>query len=96
MPDHTLKFDQFSADFALDMAITGQGVLLGWSMMSYNALTQGRLCSPFGPVLELDLSYYVICHKDQAELPHMRAFMDWAEREAAILSTLKSLHMAAG
>lgn len=94
-PDHNLKFDQFAAEYALDMAISGQGILLGWSMMSYQALTQGRLCCPFGPILELDLSYYLICHKHQAEHPHIKAFMTWAEQEAAILTTLKSLHLAA-
>lgn len=94
-PDHNLKFDQFAAEYAIDMAISGQGVLLGWSMMCYQALTQGRLCCPFGPIMELDLSYYLICHRHQADHPHIKAFMSWAEQEAAILTTLKSLHLAA-
>lgn len=94
-PDHSLRFDQFAAEYALDMAISGQGILLGWSMMSYQALTQGRLCCPFGPILELDLCYYLICHTHQAKQAHIRAFMTWAEEEAAILTTLKSLHLAA-
>ncbi|MEL6992492.1 MAG: LysR family transcriptional regulator [Pseudomonadota bacterium] len=95
VPEYALKFDPYAADFALDMAINGKGVLLGWSIQCYQALSQGRLGCPFGPVMELDLSYYLVCHHSAAKKPHVKSFLDWAAQGAAILSTLKSLHLAA-
>lgn len=96
VPQYALNFDPISADFAMDMAIEGKGLLLGWSIQCYQALSQGRLVSPFGPVVEPGLSYYLVCQKGQEKRPHVKAFLDWAEQEAAMLSTLQSLYIAAG
>ncbi|MEM6901257.1 MAG: LysR family transcriptional regulator [Pseudomonadota bacterium] len=96
VPNYALNFDPISADFALDMAIEGKGLLLGWSIQCYHALSQGRVVSPFGPVIEPGLNYYLVCRKGQERRPHVKAFLDWAEQEAAILSTLQSLYIAAG
>ncbi|MEM6481267.1 MAG: LysR family transcriptional regulator [Pseudomonadota bacterium] len=96
VPNYALKFDPMSAGFALDMGLEGKGLMLGWSIQCYHALSQGRLVCPFGPIVEPGLSYYLVCQKGQEVRPHVRAFLDWAEQEAAILSTLRSLYIAAG
>lgn len=95
VPQYALNFDPYSADYALDMALSGNGLLLGWSIQCFQAMSQGRLCCPFGPVVELDFDYYLVCRKPSAKRPHIRAFMDWAEQEAALLSTLRSLQLGA-
>ncbi|MEM6310619.1 MAG: LysR family transcriptional regulator [Pseudomonadota bacterium] len=94
-PDYEMTFDPLSADYALDMALDGQGVMLGWSIQVYQALSQGRLQFVGGPVLETGFTYYLMCNKTQAKKPHVNAFMDWVEKEAAVLSTLNSLQTGA-
>ena len=94
-PEYEMTFDPLSADYALDMALDGQGVMLGWSIQVYQALSQGRLQFVSGPVLETGFNYYLMCHKSQAKKPHVIAFMDWVEKEAAVLSTLNSLQTGA-
>ncbi|MEM6760574.1 MAG: hypothetical protein AAF601_13945, partial [Pseudomonadota bacterium] len=70
-------------------------LLLGWSIQCFEALSEGRLQVAFDPLVELGVSYYVVCRKSEARLPHIKAFMDWAEAEAALLSTLRSLQSGA-
>ncbi|MEM6305475.1 MAG: LysR family transcriptional regulator [Pseudomonadota bacterium] len=94
-PDYEMTFDPLSADYALDMALDGQGVMLGWSIQVHQALSQGRLQLVCGPVLETGFSYYLMCNKTQAKKPHVTAFMDWVEKEAAVLSTLNALQTGA-
>ena len=65
-------------------------MILGRSVQCYDALRQGLLIYPFGPVLELDLNYYPMCRPADAQKPHIVAFMDWAETEAAALTALRS------
>lgn len=94
-PDYEMTFDPLSADYALDMALDGQGVMLGWSIQVHQALSQGRLQFVCGPVLETGFSYYLMCNKTQARKPHVIAFMGWVEKEAAVLSTLNALRTGA-
>ncbi|MEL6921527.1 MAG: LysR substrate-binding domain-containing protein, partial [Pseudomonadota bacterium] len=95
VPPYAMTFDPFSADYALDMALEGKGVILGWSIQVYQALAQGRLRLLCAPVLETDFHYYAVCHKNQAARPHIKRFMDWAQKEAALMSTLRSLQPGA-
>lgn len=91
VPPYAMTFDLSSADYALDMALEGRGVILGWSIHVYKALAQGRLQIVCGPPLETDFSYYVVCNEAEAERPHIKRFMDWAQKEAALMSTLRSM-----
>lgn len=90
-PSYSMTFDPYSADYALDMAFEGKGVILGWSIQVYQALAQGRLRMLCGPILETDLHYYTVCKLSEAQNPHIQRFMDWVEKEAALLSTLRSM-----
>lgn len=94
-PDYAMTFDPFSADYALDMALAGKGVLLGWSIQIHQALAQGRLRMLCGPILETDFHYYAVCDETQAERVHVKRFLDWAQKEAALLSTLRSMQPGA-
>jgi len=90
-PDYAMSFDPFSADYALDMALEGKGVILGWSIQVYQALAQGRLRMLCGPLLETDFRYYIVCNEAEADKPQIRAFMDWVQKEAALMSTIRSM-----
>lgn len=94
-PPFAMSFDPDAADYAFDMALAGNGLLLGWSIQCFQALSEGRLQCAFGPLVELDVSYYLLCRKSEARQPHIKAFMDWAAEEAALLSTLRSLQPGA-
>ncbi|MEM6610567.1 MAG: LysR substrate-binding domain-containing protein, partial [Pseudomonadota bacterium] len=94
-PEYGMTFDPLSADYALDMALDGQGVMLGWSIQVHQALSQGRLRFVCGPILETGFDYYLMCDRTQARKPHITAFMDWVQKEAAVLSTLHSLQTGA-
>lgn len=95
VPPYAMSFDPLSADYALDMALAGNGLMLGWSIQCFQALSEGRLQCAFGPIVELDISYHLLCRKSEVKRPHIRAFMDWAAQEAALLSTLRSLQPGA-
>lgn len=90
-PAYAMTFDPFSADYALDMALESKGVILGWSIQVYQALAQGRLRVLCDPVFETDFSYYAVCHEAEAEKPQIKSFMDWVQKEAALMSTLRSM-----
>ena len=94
-PDYAMTFDPFSADYALDMALEGKGVILGWSIQVYQALAQGRLRMLCDPLLETDFHYYIVCNEAEAGKPQIKAFMDWVQREAALMSTLRSMRPGA-
>lgn len=96
VPDTAIRFEQFSADYVVDHAVAGGGVILGRSLLVHEALSDGRLMCPFGPLLAVDWGYYLLCRKDRKDAPAIRAFMDWAVQEAAMLSTLRAMHLEAG
>lgn len=95
-PRTGVRFARQAADHAIDAAVSGTGVALARSLLVHGALSDGRLVSPFGPVLCMGVSYFVACRHGAETEPHIADFLDWAEEEAALLSTLKSLHMATG
>ena len=69
-------------DQAIDAAVGGAGVLLGRVGLAANDLLAGRLICPFGPSIDLDLSYYVVCEAGTEDTPAIAAFMDWIKQEA--------------
>lgn len=89
-----MKFARQAADQAVDAAIAGGGLGLGRSLLVFDALRDGRLVCPFGPVLRTGVSYFVVCSKGRECEPHIAAFMDWACEEAELLSTMYALHDA--
>ena len=89
-----LQFAGQAADQAIDAAIAGGGIVLGRSLLVYDALRDGRLVCPFGPVLRTGVSYYVVCSKGRECEPHIAQFLDWTSEEAELLTTMYALHDA--
>lgn len=90
VPEYAMKFDPYTAEYGFDMAVSGKGLLLGWSIQCADAIQAGELVCPFGPVLDLNLTYYVMCASASAQKKQVVAFMDWAEQAAAPLSALRA------
>ncbi|MFY0610601.1 MAG: LysR family transcriptional regulator [Hyphomicrobiaceae bacterium] len=76
-------------DQAVDAAIGGVGVLLGRSLLACNDLQAGRLVSPFGPNIRLNLRYYLVCAASTEGTPAVAAFLEWARQEAAATKAIQ-------
>jgi LysR family glycine cleavage system transcriptional activator len=68
---------------AFRLAIAGNGVALGRTTLVGQDLAEHRLVRPFGPALDCELAYYVVCRPQEADDPYIRAFRDWLLEEAA-------------
>ena len=90
-----VQFERRAADYVVDLTISGNGVMLSRSSICHAALSAGLLVCPFGPVLRTDVSLYVICRHEKKTQPHVRAFLEWVQKEAALVSTLNALHSTA-
>ena len=77
------------ADQALDAAISEAGVVLGRRFLAAWDVAQERLKVPFGPMLQTNLSYYLVCPRGTEDHDPMRPFMEWALKEFAEAPPLK-------
>lgn len=87
-----VQFNRQASDQAVDAAIAGSGMVLGRSLLIADALRDGRLACPFGPVLRTGVSYFLVCSAGREVESHVSGFLDWAYEEAELLSTLHALH----
>lgn len=94
VPGSTMRFERRAADYVVDAAISGQGMMLGRSSLCHTALTTGQLTCPFGPVLNPGVGVYLLCRHEVKSQPSVRAFIEWMQGEAALVSTLRALHDA--
>lgn len=70
------------SDHALDAAVEGAGVVLGYKAMASADIQAGRLVSPFGPELSLGgRGYHLVCPRGHEKRPKIRAFRDWLRKE---------------
>ena len=90
-----VAFERRAADYVVDLAISGAGVLLARSSICHSALSAGLLVCPFGPALRTDVGVYVMCRHEIKAQPHVRAFLGWMKSEAALVTTLNALVSAA-
>jgi LysR family glycine cleavage system transcriptional activator len=67
----------------LQAASSGRGVALGRLAYALDDLEARRLRVPFGPVLELDLKYYLFVPEGRASEPAIAAVRAWFTQEAA-------------
>lgn len=88
----SFTFERGAPDYVLDMAISGNGVMLSRTSICHAALAAGLLASPFGPVLTTDVGIYLLCRPEIKSEPHIRIFFEWLQGEAAMVTTLYSLH----
>ena len=78
-----LRFN--SADYALDAAGEGAGVLLAHDVLAYDDLRTGRLVIPVEFTLRSGRAYHFVCAKSRREHPHVQAFRTWVKQEVAAL-----------
>lgn len=81
-----MRFDPFAADHAIEAAVNGAGVVLGRHFLARTDMLEGRLVSPFGPILQMHVSYFVVCQEGEETRPNIKAFIDWALEEASAMT----------
>jgi LysR family glycine cleavage system transcriptional activator len=67
---------------ALQAAVDGLGVAMGYDLLAASDLAAGRLVAPFGDGLRHPLAYYVVSPSGTANNPNITAFRDWISSEA--------------
>lgn len=82
---HGMQFDSHSADNAIDAALNGAGVVLGRRFLASMDLAEGRLVSPFGPIIPMNVSYFVLCQAGEETCADIAAFMNWVQDEVAAM-----------
>jgi LysR family glycine cleavage system transcriptional activator len=65
------------AELAMQAAIDGAGVVLGRVVVAEFDLAAGRLVRPFGVVLPLEASYYLVTPKASPRRREIECFRDW-------------------
>lgn len=82
---HGMRFDPHAADQAIEAAINGAGVVLGRHALAYHDLMNERLVCPFGPILKMHVSYYVVCRQGDENKPEIADLIHWIGNESTIL-----------
>lgn len=91
-----VRFERPPGGQIVDAAIAGVGVAICGSLLTHSALADGRLVCPFGPILESERDYFLCCSRGRESEPHIREFLSWAHKEAAVVSTLQAMREASG
>ncbi len=78
--DGGLHFDD--GHLVLQAAAGGRGVALGRIAYALDDLAAKRLRMPFGPVLEMELKYYLLLPEPRAGEAAIASFRAWCEQEA--------------
>lgn len=83
---HGARFSQ--ADHAMDLALSGGGVLLGRGSLAERALREGRLVAPFAESLLVGAQYRLICPLGLEDSPAIARFRTWVDDELMDLHAL--------
>lgn len=67
---------------AYHMAIAGQGVALGRTILVEDDVGERRVMRPCGPVIECSLAYHVVCRPQDMDEPTIMMFREWLAAEA--------------
>ena len=76
-------------DHALQAAIDGAGVVLGWRYLAADDIAAGRLVQPFSLALPLESSFYLVYPEAYTVRPKIVTFRDWLMEETEV-SQIKS------
>lgn len=80
----------------LESAIAGHGVMLGWQLLTADALADGRLVAPFGIRAQSGLGYWMVTSAAKSESRKVRDFKVWVREEIeATMAQFRSLESAA-
>tara|TARA_R110002167_G_scaffold163319_4_gene360189 strand:+ start:4211 stop:5134 length:924 start_codon:yes stop_codon:yes gene_type:complete len=71
-------------DHALQAAIDGGGVVLGWRSLAADDLAAGRLVQPFPLWLPLGLAFYLVYPEASADRPKIQKLQDWLLEEIGL------------
>lgn len=80
-PSRELRFIDYS--MAVAAAVSGHGILLGYSGYVDAEVAAGALVQPFDLRVPTGKGYYLVYRKERLADPRVRAFRDWVVSEAA-------------
>jgi LysR family glycine cleavage system transcriptional activator len=69
-------------DYAMQAAVEGAGVVLGWRSLAQTDLDSGRLAIPFDLPLQLDVAFYFVYPEASADRPKLARFREWLLNQA--------------
>jgi LysR family transcriptional regulator, glycine cleavage system transcriptional activator len=72
-------------DHAMQAAIEGAGVVLGWRSLAQMDLESGRLRIPFDLALPMDVAFYLVYPEASAERVKLATFREWLLEETTAL-----------
>src|SRR5499426_410201 len=72
-------------DHAMQAAIEGAGVVLGWRSLAEADLQSRRLLIPFDLPLPMDVAFYLVYPEASAERAKLATFREWLLKETASL-----------
>ena len=64
-------------DYAMQAAVEGAGVVLGWRSLARADIDSGRLVIPFDLPLEMDVAFYLVYPEASADRPKLARFREW-------------------
>jgi LysR family glycine cleavage system transcriptional activator len=64
-------------DYAMQAAVEGAGVVLGWRSLAQADLDSGRLTIPFDLPLHMDVAFYLVYPEASAERSKLARFREW-------------------
>jgi LysR family glycine cleavage system transcriptional activator len=70
-------------EYAMQAAMQGAGVVLGWRSFAQADIDSGRLTVPFDLPLEMDVAFYLVYPETSAERPKLAWFREWLLGQAA-------------
>ncbi len=69
-------------DHAMQAAMDGAGIVLGWRTLGADDLAAGRLVIPFDVTLPMQLAFFFLCPHVAADRPKIAAFRNWLLAES--------------
>jgi LysR family glycine cleavage system transcriptional activator len=75
-------------DYAMQAAMEGAGVVLGWRALAQADLDAGRLIIPFDLPLAMDVAFYLVYPEVAAERPKLARFRNWLLAQTAAASAV--------
>ncbi|MGB7319381.1 MAG: transcriptional regulator GcvA [Planktotalea sp.] len=84
--EHGPRFSQ--ADHAVDLALSGGGVVLGRGSIAERSLTEGRLVAPFAETIRVPSEYRLTCPNGLETTPAVQRLRNWIRAELQTLKTL--------
>jgi len=76
-------------DYAMQAAIEGAGIVLGWRTLAQADLDAERLVTPFDLPLPMEVAFYLVYPEVAGNRPKLAVFREWMLREAAPLARLQ-------